>query len=137
MVDWILQHGSISAFIGTSLFTVITALISFYVYTKVRLNSLASVVANQIKSSKEEKENEKTEIKRFKEAVDREIKLVKEDLRCVEQEQNMRTEQIRDDIRGIQQNVKELTSAIQRLVGFLEGKEIIGERLINLNQGNN
>jgi len=49
----------------------------------------------------------------------------------------MRTEQIRDDIRGIQQNVKELTSAIQRLVGFLEGKEIIGERLINLNQGNN
>lgn len=50
---------------------------------------------------------------------------LREDLKCVKQENEHVSNQIREDIKGVQHNIESLTLQVTKLVGYLEGKKII------------
>lgn len=53
------------------------------------------------------------------------VKALQKEFNQYKQDNKTSTEQLREDIKGIQQNIKELTINIAHLVGTLEGAKII------------
>jgi hypothetical protein len=125
VIDWILQHQQITIFILSTFGSTIVWSVGSYLKLKVQLTA----INNTIKSNKVLVD---VELKRFKESVDSELKAFREELKIMEKDQADHSEQIREDIRGIQLNVRDLTLAVSRLVGFLEGKQILVGKSISI-----
>ena len=50
---------------------------------------------------------------------------IRADMKAIKMEQDAVSNQIREDIKGVQTNIRDLTLSVTRLLGYLEGKKII------------
>lgn len=126
MLIWITQN------IGTILpiiVSLIGALITWAVRTHFKLkNSVKdhSILKKEVKDSNIEIHKYiDMKISDTGEKMDTLINGLREDLKCVKRDNEVISNQIREDIKGIQINIRDLTLSVTRLVGYLEGKKVL------------
>ncbi len=134
MLDWVSNNIHTILVITTPL---IGALIAWAVRTHFRLKDIVksfTVFKNQtykdeIKIIHEDiiKNHDFIEdkIKEMDIKMETHIEGIRADMKSIKLEQDVVSNQIREDLKGVQTNIRDLTLSVTKLLGYLEGKEII------------